>query len=159
MKTSQQKVQKRRPSAYRRFSVKYGLSVNTNPPPPAIEDNMADMPKMDIDAFCKFLSTENQEAEIDRHAATLLVKEYEITFYYQDDSSDYNPDSISLRGFAHYLLSQSPKVKSRQDFSLPLSHYFIATSHNTYLTGHQLHGESSTGMYSKVSIGNLFHCC
>ncbi len=36
------------------------------------------------------------------------------------------------------------------DYNLPLSSYYISTSHNTYLTGHQLYGKATVDGYKNV---------
>ena len=46
---------------------------------------------------------------------------------------------------------QSVEYGGWGDLDQPLSHYFIATSHNTYLVGHQLKGLSSVELYREVS--------
>ncbi|KAK4480705.1 hypothetical protein RD792_013787 [Penstemon davidsonii] len=55
---------------------------------------------------------------------------------------------ISLETFFKYLLGDvnaplDPKIGIHHDMTDPLSHYFIYTSHNTYLTGNQLSSDSS----------------
>ena len=76
---------------------------------------------------------------------------------------DYNKDKnesaqiqpyMKIREFSYMLNSDSllvyDKDKILADVSTdrPLCDYFINSTHNTYLTGHQLHGKSSTKMYS-----------
>jgi phosphatidylinositol phospholipase C epsilon len=66
---------------------------------------------------------------------------------------------LSFEGFAKYLMDKdnyaySPELFeiNENDMNETLSHYYIASSHNTYLTGHQLKGESSVELYSQVTI-------
>ncbi|OAA61674.1 phospholipase c [Niveomyces insectorum RCEF 264] len=46
--------------------------------------------------------------------------------------------------------SRPPLEEEVLDLSLPISHYFISSSHNTYLVGNQLSSEASVGEYQKV---------
>ena len=59
-----------------------------------------------------------------------------------------------------YLLSEdnlvmsSDKLFKPDDMEKPLSHYFIASSHNTYLLGHQLTGRAAVEMYRQVILAS-----
>eukprot|EP00918_Siedleckia_nematoides_P032180 GHVU01069631.1.p1 GENE.GHVU01069631.1~~GHVU01069631.1.p1 ORF type:complete len:834 (-),score=143.67 GHVU01069631.1:647-3148(-) len=52
----------------------------------------------------------------------------------------------------HNSLMDPAKSKVYQDMNRPLAHYWIASSHNTYLTGDQLVGPSAVGQYIDVLL-------
>ncbi|XP_059928824.1 1-phosphatidylinositol 4,5-bisphosphate phosphodiesterase beta-1-like [Gadus macrocephalus] len=77
---------------------------------------------------------------------------------YQQDKGLLNKGLISLQSFSSYLSSDEngvippEKLDQSEDMSFPLSHYFINSSHNTYLTAGQLAGSSSVEMYRQVLL-------
>ncbi|KAK7919592.1 hypothetical protein WMY93_010876 [Mugilogobius chulae] len=63
---------------------------------------------------------------------------------------------MSFEGFARYLMDKDNFASRNEESQInpeelqyPLSYYYIESSHNTYLTGHQLKGESSVELYSQ----------
>uniref|UniRef100_A0A3B4VIV0 Phosphoinositide phospholipase C n=1 Tax=Seriola dumerili TaxID=41447 RepID=A0A3B4VIV0_SERDU len=66
---------------------------------------------------------------------------------------------MSFEGFARYLMDKENFASRNEESQMnpeelhyPLSYYYIESSHNTYLTGHQLKGESSVELYSQVLL-------
>lgn len=97
----------------------------------------------------KFLAVEQMEAVTLEQAASLIDK-------YEPSEEAKKQRSLTKDGFLMYLLSDDGNVfnpahsKVYQDMNQPLSHYFISSSHNTYLMEDQLKGPSSTEAYIRA---------
>eukprot|EP00079_Xenopus_tropicalis_P010573 XP_002935564.2 PREDICTED: 1-phosphatidylinositol 4,5-bisphosphate phosphodiesterase delta-3 [Xenopus tropicalis] len=96
----------------------------------------------------EFLQAQGEDATLER--AKELIQKYEL------NETAKQHDLMMMEGFMMYLLSDDGDIFNQkhrmayQDMTQPLCHYFISSSHNTYLTNHQLVGESSTESYIRV---------
>jgi len=101
--------------------------------------------RMSIENLVAFFNNEQQFA-MGQEECKGIIRTHEVG----DDKTGF-----SKEGFRQFLMFSDlqdvmdPVEKSqvRDDMTQPLSHYFIASSHNTYLTGNQLTGESSIDGY------------
>ncbi|KAI4874670.1 hypothetical protein NFI96_010438 [Prochilodus magdalenae] len=97
----------------------------------------------------EFLQKEQKE-QVDLSYATQLIEKYEV------DETAKAKQQMTKDGFLMYLhqpegLIMNPTQKSvYQDMTQPLNHYFISSSHNTYLLEDQLKGPSSTEAYIRA---------
>uniref|UniRef100_A0A4W5RTU0 Phosphoinositide phospholipase C n=1 Tax=Hucho hucho TaxID=62062 RepID=A0A4W5RTU0_9TELE len=106
---------------------------------------------MSAENLLEFLIKEQRE-EATLADAHRLINKYEL-----DDKAK-NKQLMTQDGFLMYLhmpegLVLNPTHKAvHQDMSQPLNHYFISSSHNTYLMEDQLKGPSSTEAYTRALI-------
>ncbi|XP_062591377.1 uncharacterized protein LOC134252848 isoform X1 [Saccostrea cucullata] len=102
--------------------------------------------------FREFLEDYQEEHLEDEDIIELIQR-------HEPDSNLRRSCCLSFEGFARFLMDKDnyaylyEKTKHNdEDMDHPLSHYYVASSHNTYLTGHQLTGESSVELYSQVLL-------
>uniref|UniRef100_A0AC11CJJ6 Phospholipase C beta 4 n=1 Tax=Ovis aries TaxID=9940 RepID=A0AC11CJJ6_SHEEP len=82
----------------------------------------------------------------------------QIIEMYEPDEDLKKQGLISSDGFCRYLMSDEnapvflDRLELYQEMDHPLAHYFISSSHNTYLTGRQFGGKSSVEMYRQVLL-------
>ncbi|KAG8224032.1 hypothetical protein J437_LFUL001109 [Ladona fulva] len=101
--------------------------------------------------FTKFLETRQMEHHTEEEVKSLIQR-------HEPDSWLRSQSCLSFEGFARYLMDKDNyafpcerMAPNEDEMDQPMSHYYIASSHNTYLTGHQLKGESSVELYSQES--------
>ncbi|KAK3855644.1 hypothetical protein Pcinc_037965 [Petrolisthes cinctipes] len=108
----------------------------------------SDKQKVTLQEFQHFLVEEQMQEE---HLAADIIK----TFI-QDQQRNVQEPYFYLEEFVQFLFSKANELwDSRhnivnQDMTRPLTHYWIASSHNTYLTGDQLTSSSSVECYARA---------
>ncbi|XP_035280574.1 1-phosphatidylinositol 4,5-bisphosphate phosphodiesterase zeta-1-like [Anguilla anguilla] len=98
----------------------------------------------------RFLQMEQAEPGADDAMAENLIDKYEI------DETERKSRTMTFPGFLRYMESRDCSVLNQehtrvyQDMGRPLCHYFISSSHNTYLTADQLVGKSHLFAYESA---------
>ncbi|XP_030750745.1 1-phosphatidylinositol 4,5-bisphosphate phosphodiesterase classes I and II isoform X2 [Sitophilus oryzae] len=115
---------------------------------------------MTADQFVEFLNKTQRDPRLNE-----ILYPYADTARARDIIEQHEPNKynsmkgqLSFNGFLRYLLSEDNNIIAASKFDLsdemdqPLAHYFINSSHNTYLTGHQITGKSSPEMYRQCLL-------
>ncbi|CAN8024093.1 unnamed protein product [Ixodes persulcatus] len=130
------------------FHVVSSSSASTDPDQPEVSKS----PVMEPSVFQKFLETQQGEILTETEVIKLIQR-------HEPNDLLRKHGRLSFEGFARYLMDKDnfafvPETISPEldDMDYPMAYYYIASSHNTYLTGHQLKGESSVELYSEVLL-------
>uniref|UniRef100_A0A671TYC9 1-phosphatidylinositol 4,5-bisphosphate phosphodiesterase n=1 Tax=Sparus aurata TaxID=8175 RepID=A0A671TYC9_SPAAU len=113
-----------------------------------------------VDQLVSFLNENQRDPRLneilfpfyDPKRAMQIIEKYE-----RDDELK-KKGHMSSDGFCRYLMSDEnapvflDRLELYQEMDQPLAHYFISSSHNTYLTGRQFGGKSSVEMYRQVLL-------
>uniref|UniRef100_A0A8D0BXA7 Phosphoinositide phospholipase C n=1 Tax=Salvator merianae TaxID=96440 RepID=A0A8D0BXA7_SALMN len=114
------------------------------------QDYSEDGKKLTLLEFVDFLQQEQMEVNGTDELAMALIDKYEPS-----DTAKAR-HILSIDGFLMYLCSPDGSIfnpehrKVFQDMTQPLCHYFISSSHNTYLMEDQLRGQSSVEGYIRA---------
>ncbi|XP_036002501.1 1-phosphatidylinositol 4,5-bisphosphate phosphodiesterase beta-3 isoform X3 [Fundulus heteroclitus] len=117
-------------------------------------------PFINLDQFMEFINEKQRDPRLNEVLYPPLKREQvrQIMEKYETNASQLERDQISLQAFGRYLggdengIVPPEKLDLIDDMNQPLAHYFINSSHNTYLTVGQLTGLSSVEMYRQVLL-------
>uniref|UniRef100_A0A8C3AM67 Phosphoinositide phospholipase C n=1 Tax=Cyclopterus lumpus TaxID=8103 RepID=A0A8C3AM67_CYCLU len=105
--------------------------------------------QMSAEDLLNFLLNEQRE-QVSMVDALKLIEKYEV------DETAKQKKCMSKDGFLMYMHQEEGSILNPahkqvyQDMHQPLNHYYISSSHNTYLMADQLKGPSSTEAYIKA---------
>ncbi|EFH42544.1 predicted protein [Arabidopsis lyrata subsp. lyrata] len=124
------------------------LRMNRGAPPPDVVTAFVEYTEgrnhMTAEQLCRFLVEAQDETEVlvsdaEKIIERITCERHHITKFLRH--------TLNLDDFFSFLfsddLNHSIDSKVHQDMASPLSHYFIYTSHNSYLTGNQINSECS----------------
>uniref|UniRef100_A0A8C4HJG7 1-phosphatidylinositol 4,5-bisphosphate phosphodiesterase n=1 Tax=Dicentrarchus labrax TaxID=13489 RepID=A0A8C4HJG7_DICLA len=117
-------------------------------------------PFISLDQLMDFINRRQRDSRLNEVLYPPLKREQvrQIMEKYETNTSQLERDQISLQAFTRYLGGEENSIVPPErldvidDMNQPLSHYFINSSHNTYLTVGQLTGLSSVEMYRQVLL-------
>ncbi|XP_066575107.1 1-phosphatidylinositol 4,5-bisphosphate phosphodiesterase beta-3 isoform X1 [Amia ocellicauda] len=117
-------------------------------------------PFLFLDQLTDYINKKQRDSRLNEVLYPPLKKEQvrQLMEKYETNSSQLDRDQISLMGFSRYLGGEENSIVPPErldiidDMCQPLSHYFINSSHNTYLTAGQLTGLSTVEMYRQVLL-------
>ncbi|XP_039223743.1 1-phosphatidylinositol 4,5-bisphosphate phosphodiesterase eta-2 isoform X7 [Crotalus tigris] len=105
---------------------------------------------LDAEDLKRFLETEQKMSNVTKEHCLEIIHQFEPC------PENRLQGALGIDGFTSYMRSPAGDVfnpehyQVNQDMTRPLSHYFITSSHNTYLMGDQLMSQSRVDMYAWV---------
>ncbi|XP_039624990.1 1-phosphatidylinositol 4,5-bisphosphate phosphodiesterase beta-3 isoform X1 [Polypterus senegalus] len=117
-------------------------------------------PYLTMEQIIHFINQKQRDSRLNEVLYPPLKKEQirQLIAKYEPNTNFVEKDQLSVEGFSCYLgadenyIVSLEKLDLSDDMTQPLSHYFINSSHNTYLTAGQLTGLSSVEMYRQVLL-------
>uniref|UniRef100_A0A671NXQ2 Phosphoinositide phospholipase C n=1 Tax=Sinocyclocheilus anshuiensis TaxID=1608454 RepID=A0A671NXQ2_9TELE len=105
---------------------------------------------MDLNDLQRFLENEQKMVNVTKDYCKMTINQFEPC------SENQTHMVLGIDGFTNYMRSPAGDIfnpehyQVNQDMAQPLTNYYIASSHNTYLTGDQLLSQSRVDMYAYV---------
>ncbi|XP_045359148.1 1-phosphatidylinositol 4,5-bisphosphate phosphodiesterase eta-1 isoform X3 [Leopardus geoffroyi] len=103
-----------------------------------------------VEELAQFLKVEQKMNNVTTDYCLDIIRKFEVS------EENKTKNVLGIEGFTNFMRSPACDIfnplhhEVYQDMDQPLCNYYIASSHNTYLTGDQLLSQSKVDMYARV---------